>query len=64
MLAGRYVRRALEHDVLEKMGESGATLLFISGTDVIPDADRQDGAMWSGLEMTRSPLSNVCWTIG
>ena len=50
VLAGRYVRRALEHDVLEEMGESGAALLLISGTDVVPDVDchgRRD-VVWTG----------------
>jgi hypothetical protein len=40
VLARSYVRRALEHHVLEEMGESGAAVLFVSGTDVVPDVDR------------------------
>ena len=40
MLAGRDVRRALKHHVLEEMGEAGTALLLISGADVVPDIHR------------------------
>src|SRR4029453_12370749 len=33
------MRGALKHHVLEEMSESGAALLLIPGTDVVPDVD-------------------------
>ena len=50
--------------MLEKMSKSGAALLLITGTDVVPGLTATDGAMWSGLEMTRNPFAKLCWTIG
>ena len=37
------VRRALEHHVLEEVGEAGLALDLVLGADVVPDVDGDDG---------------------
>ena len=39
----RHVRRALEHQVLEEVGEAGAALGLVAHADVVEDAHRHDG---------------------
>ena len=36
------VARALEHDVLEEVGEAGLALHLVLGADVVPEVDRDD----------------------
>ena len=38
-----HVPRALEHDVLEEMGEPGLARDLVLGADVVPDVHRHDG---------------------
>ncbi len=39
----RDLRRALEHQVLEKVSQAGTPLDFVAGADVVPEADRRHG---------------------
>ena len=43
MLGLRDVARALEHDVLEEVGEAGLAPDLVLGSDVVPEVDRDDG---------------------
>jgi hypothetical protein len=45
----RGVLRAVEHQVLEQMGEAGATGGFILAADVVPDVDRHDRCLAVGV---------------
>ena len=42
MLGLRDVAGALEHDVLEQVGEAGLAGLLVLGADVVPEVDRHD----------------------
>ena len=40
VLAGAHMRRALEHHVLEQVGEAGPARLLVPRADVVPEVDR------------------------
>ena len=61
VLLGAEVRRALEHDVLEEVGEAAAPLPLVLRADVVPDLDGRPPAP-SGLRSssTSRPLASLC----
>jgi len=58
-LARAHIFRALEHHVLEQVGETRAALALIARANLITDRDGIKRAKWSSATITRSPLSSL-----
>ena len=55
------VARALEHEVLEEVGEAGPARLLVREPTTYQRLMATTGARWSGATITRRPLSSVRW---